>query len=63
VCFNTDQAEDTAVLALVPEGWGVALEEAQWEQAVAQERPVVLNLFHAPDSYSDPVILSAKMEP
>jgi hypothetical protein len=56
ILSGLDQAEDGAALALVRGGWGVTLEEAQWAQVVGQERPVIINLFLAPGSFSDPVI-------
>jgi hypothetical protein len=56
ILSGLDQAEDAAALALVREGWGVTLDEPQWEEVVGQERPVIVNLFLAPGSFSDPVI-------
>jgi hypothetical protein len=56
ILSGLDPAEDVATLAVVSGDWGVALSESQWEQVVRDERPVIVNLFLAPGSFSDPVI-------
>jgi hypothetical protein len=56
ILSGLDPAEDDAALAVVRGDRGVALDEARWEEVVSEERPVIVNLFLAPGSFSDPVI-------
>jgi hypothetical protein len=56
ILSGLDGADDALALVTVRGGWGLAVSDEHWATIESDARPVVVNIFLAPGSFSDAVI-------